>query len=441
MADNQKLSLQAFLLVLTSKNLPISRAMTVASKIYKDFNTPARLGELTDSKLLSLGVSDKEDRRLVLSALNAAGYRTIAVANAKQQRVKKQRAANEAPRTDDDDDGGISVSPPKNGEPSTAKRGPPSPAPFSSPPSPHKKRRRGGTLLSPSHFDNEFLPSPAPDEGVMLGSLDFHELLDEDTLRHKSTIVNRAPVMMAWACVVAERLGFLREEALSIASAYTEINAISKGVSQGIYNRQREADLKAAHAGGGAQPYVDLLGRRIPLYRTASGSWRAFTTEDSNGNSSPGGGGAAPGAAYSYITRALRQTAPAVLGAMRLLAESYDDPMELNNVGFALYADFRPDVNRWGKRGDLKCETLLGLRKKRPKGEPGLDGESNRAGMAEDSGQGLVKHEAANEELTRSVPDDVSDEPPTDKVSKLEPNDLLDASFDEFTAEELSVLP
>jgi hypothetical protein len=31
----------------------------------------------------------------------------------------------------------------------------------------------------------------------------------------------------------------------------------------------------------------------------------------------------APGAAYSYITRALRQTAPAVLGAMRLLAESY----------------------------------------------------------------------------------------------------------------------
>lgn len=298
----------------------------------------------------------------------------------------------------------------------------------------------------------------------MLGSLDFHEILDEDTLRHKSTIVNRAPVMMAWACVIAEHLGFLREEALSIgmsttppflmglfftssfhsryhpcpvASVYTEINAISKGVSLGIYNKQREADLKAAHAGGEAQPYVDLLGRRIPLYRTASGSWRAFTTEDSNGNSTPGGGGAAPGAAYSYITRALRQTAPAVLGAMRLLAESYDDPMELNRVGFALYADFRPDVNGWGKRGELKCETLLGLRKKRPKGEPGLDG----AGMAEHSGQGLVKHEASYEEATRSVLDDVSDEPLTDKVSKLEPNDLLDASFDEFTAEELSILP
>src|SRR6266851_2431421 len=34
MGDNQKLSLQAFLQVLTSKSLPISRAMTVASKMY-----------------------------------------------------------------------------------------------------------------------------------------------------------------------------------------------------------------------------------------------------------------------------------------------------------------------------------------------------------------------------------------------------------------------
>lgn len=32
----------------------------------------------------------------------------------------------------------------------------------------------------------------------------------------KSTVVNRAPIMMAWAFVVAERLGFQREEALSI---------------------------------------------------------------------------------------------------------------------------------------------------------------------------------------------------------------------------------
>jgi hypothetical protein len=182
---------------------------------------------------------------------------------------------------------------------------------------------------SSSRFEkNEYLPSPAADEeeeGAALlgggGGLDFHEILDEEALKHKFTVVNRAPVMMAWACVVAERLGFSRDEALSIgklqhslllpssspnisakktpfllactctctlqASVYTEMNAVSKGVSLGIFDKKRESDLKAAHAEVEAQPYVDLLGRRIPLFRIASGSWRAFTTEDNNGCSTP----------------------------------------------------------------------------------------------------------------------------------------------------------
>jgi hypothetical protein len=211
------------------------------------------------------------------------------------------------------------------------------------------------------------------------------------------------------------------------------MNAVSKGVSLGIFDKKR---LNAAHAGGEAQPYVDLLGRRIPLYRIASGSWRAFTTEDSNGTSTPGGGGAAPSAAYSYITRALRQTAPAVLGAMRLLAESYDDPVELNRMGFSLYADFRPDVNGWGKRGELKCETLLELRKKGQKGEPGLIGGNDRVGMTGDGDQAVVKLEVPNKGA-----EDALRGPPAGEESKVEPNTLLDTSFDEFTAEELSVLP
>jgi hypothetical protein len=90
---------------------------------YKEFNTPARLGELTDSKLLSLGISDKEDRRFVLSALKSAGYRAIAVTNAQRQEAKKrQRDSNGGtPEAAQDDD--PSVTPPsKNGEPSTVGR-------------------------------------------------------------------------------------------------------------------------------------------------------------------------------------------------------------------------------------------------------------------------------------------------------------------------------
>jgi hypothetical protein len=222
------------------------------------------------------------------------------------------------------------------------------------------------------------------------------------------------------------------------------MNAVSKGVSLGVFDKKRETDLKAAHAEVEAQPYVDLIGRRIPLFHIASGSWRAFTTEDHNGFNTPGGGGASPRAAYGYITRALRQTSPAVLGAMRLLAESYDDPVELNRVGFALYADFRPDVSGWGKRGELRCETLLGLRKKGPKDEPELSGVDSRVVTTGDSGQGVVGHEAPNEEPSHSEPEDAFRGARAGQESEVEPNTLLDTSFDEldeFTPEELSVLP
>ena len=40
-------------------------------------------------------------------------------------------------------------------------------------------------------------------------------------IRPKYAVINRAPVMMAWAFVVAERLGFEREEALSIGAPFS----------------------------------------------------------------------------------------------------------------------------------------------------------------------------------------------------------------------------
>ena len=54
---------------------------------------------------------------------------------------------------------------------------------------------------------------------------------------------------------------------------------------------------------------------------------------------------------------------------MRLLAKTYS-PQELNRVGFSLYAEFRPEVAGWGKRGEVKCETIL---KARRSGTPGRE--------------------------------------------------------------------
>jgi hypothetical protein len=46
----------------------------------------------------------------------------------------------------------------------------------------------------------------------------------------------------------------------STASVYTEMNAVSKGVSLGIYKTNDERGREALVEG--SQPYVELIGRR-----------------------------------------------------------------------------------------------------------------------------------------------------------------------------------
>lgn len=244
-----------------------------------------------------LGVEDKELRTVVLTAIHKAGYTTEASSSTSKP--------------------SIAISPRK------------------------KKRRRD--------LDNDVLDTPS-DEALTFGNLDFGEILDEDLLKTRNTVINRAPLMTAWAMVVAERLGFEREEALSIASVYTEMNAISKGVSLGLIDESRKKEIEILPEG--KQPYVDLMGRRIPLYQSRSSKWLALS----------GGSPALPGTAFSYVSRSFRQTTPHVLGSLRLLAESYP-PKELNEKGYSLYADFRPVVDGWGKRGEVQCARILSLRK------------------------------------------------------------------------------
>jgi hypothetical protein len=72
-----------------------------------------------------------------------------------------------------------------------------------------------------STVDDNELPDRPPEEmeSAKCGNFDFKEILDEGLLKIKGTVINRAPIMTAWAAIVAERLGFEREEALSIGEA------------------------------------------------------------------------------------------------------------------------------------------------------------------------------------------------------------------------------
>jgi len=48
--------------------------------------------------------------------------------------------------------------------------------------------------------------------------------------------INRAPVLTLWAAVVAERLGFEWDEALTLGRAVAGLNAYAKGKALGIFH-------------------------------------------------------------------------------------------------------------------------------------------------------------------------------------------------------------
>jgi len=58
--------------------------------------------------------------------------------------------------------------------------------------------------------------------------------------------INRAPVLTLWAAVVATRLGFEWEEALTLGRAVAGLNAYSKGKALGLFEPRRP--------GAGAEP-------------------------------------------------------------------------------------------------------------------------------------------------------------------------------------------
>ena len=55
------------------------------------------------------------------------------------------------------------------------------------------------------------------------------------TPKATSVTINRSPVLTLWAAVVAERLGFARDEALTFGKAVAGLNAQSKGRALGIF--------------------------------------------------------------------------------------------------------------------------------------------------------------------------------------------------------------
>src|SRR6476660_1943314 len=83
--------------------------------------------------------------------------------------------------------------------------------------------------------------------------------------------INRAPVLTLWAAVVAERLGFDEDEALTLGRALAGLNAQSKGRRLGIFKPHEKKPAQARTRPRGEQILVELLGRPVPATTTAEG--------------------------------------------------------------------------------------------------------------------------------------------------------------------------
>src|SRR3954469_23202855 len=82
--------------------------------------------------------------------------------------------------------------------------------------------------------------------------------------------VNRAPVLTLWGAVVAERLGFSRDEGLSLGSAVAVLNAQAQGKRLGIFKPGQKGAEKPP-VPPGEEFFLEIVGRPVPVLDTDQG--------------------------------------------------------------------------------------------------------------------------------------------------------------------------
>jgi hypothetical protein len=167
--------------------------------------------------------------------------------------------------------------------------------------------------------------------------------------------INRAPVLTLWAAVVAERLGYSRETALTLGKAVAGLNAQSKGRRLGIYEEKTEEEKEAEREQ--EEPldleFVELLGRSVPALRTPQGLRAAIKGEEIHAAS-----------VQKYLQQKFKGDLDDTRTAMEKLAHAYA-ARELEPRAFGLYEKFRPKIPEgaagWGAMGELDLDYIVAL--------------------------------------------------------------------------------
>jgi hypothetical protein len=172
-------------------------------------------------------------------------------------------------------------------------------------------------------------------------------------MNERAILINRAPVLTLWAATVAERLGFDRDEALSLGKAVAGLTAQSKGRHLGIYKPVPQAIKEARARKRGEEFFVGLCGRSVPAISTEDGV-RAVTK----------GRAVDPASAERYLESKFGDALGTARSAMRDLARAFR-PGRLRENAFGLYEQFRPSIPAgvagWGAKGKLDIARIRSM--------------------------------------------------------------------------------
>jgi len=172
--------------------------------------------------------------------------------------------------------------------------------------------------------------------------------------------INRAPVLTLWGVIVAERLGYKHDEALTLGKALAGLNAQSKGRRLGIYSpAEKELDEKSARKArerpAGEVLMVEVVGRPIPAVQTEHGLRATVKGEEID-----------PESVERYLEKKFGAELAEVRTALEALAHAFP-PQELERRAYTLYEQFRPGIPEgtrgWGATGDLDLERIRQLAK------------------------------------------------------------------------------
>lgn len=167
--------------------------------------------------------------------------------------------------------------------------------------------------------------------------------------------INRAPVLTLWAAVVAERLGYDRETALTLGKAVAGLNAQSKGRKLGIYEEKSEEEKQKERKK--EKPveteFIEILGRGVPAVKTPRGLRAAIDGDPIHAES-----------VDTYLRQKFKEDYEDTRDAMEKLAKAYT-PKQLESKAYGLYEKFRPEIPEgkkgWGARGELDLDYIRSM--------------------------------------------------------------------------------